>query len=183
MEGVQEQCRILLPAWCPHPCCRAVASLQPSGNDRSFFWAAGGGVRTPMMGTTLSCWCHGWHLALQLQRRRRAQHGHNQKVLGCSLHPPRDRSMVTSPSQTKKKKIKEKCRLQTLLIKGVWQSQQGFPAFITTATLIASRGPGKAGIPRCLALGRLAGGISAQEVTGGEEPGEKISALGTRSGA
>lgn len=82
-----------------------------------------------------------------------------------------------------KKKIKEKCRLQTLLIKGVWQSQQGFPAFITTATLIASRGPGKAGIPRCLALGRLAGGISAQEVTGGEEPGGKTSALGTRSGA
>lgn len=82
--------------------------------------------------------------------------------------------------KTKKQKNKVKCKLQTLLIKGVWQSQQGFPALITTATLIASWGPRKAGIPHCLALGRLAGGISAQEVTGGRNQGERsqLSALG-----
>lgn len=185
MEGVQERCRILLPAWCHHPCCRAVASLQTPGNDRSFFWASGGGVRTPIMGTTLSFWCHGWHLALQLQRRRRAQHGHNQKVLGCSLHLPPDTSMVTSPSQTENKKTKKQGEMQAA--DTAHQRCLAEPARLSSINndchTNCKLGPQEGWHPSLLGPGETCRGNFCPRSDRGEEPGGKISALGTRSGA
>lgn len=61
-----------------------------------------------MMGTTI-CRCHEWHLALQLQQRKRVQHERDEKacsgVLSASLP---DRPTVASLLQMRTKK---KCGL------------------------------------------------------------------------
>lgn len=180
MEDVQERCPVLLPAWCHHPCCRAVASLRPPGNDRSFFWASGAQM-----------WCQDSHdgdNALILVPWVAPDPSAAVKEEDTAWTQPKGPEVLSaSPSgrihgrqPIPDKKNKEQCKLQTLIVKGVWQRQQGFPAFITTVTIIASRSPRKAGIPRCSALGRLAVGISGQEVTGGRNRGKRsrLSALG-----